>query len=214
MIRALAISDILLDAIYSPWIQTRFAEVDIIIGCGDLPYYYLEYILTTLNRPLYYVRGNHAYLIEHTVNGPKTHPHGATDLHRRIVRYRGLSLAGVEGSLRYRPAPYQYTQQEMWFHVMKLIPGLLWNKAAYGRYLDVFVTHAPPWGIHDRPDQPHQGIKAFRWLLDTFRPAYHFHGHIHIYRQDTDRITRYKETNVINAYGFVEATIIDRKSVV
>lgn len=207
MVRALAISDVLLDALYSPWILTRFADVNIILGCGDLPYYYLEYVLTTLNRPLYYVRGNHAYLVEHTIQGPKTHPHGAVDLHRRIVRRGGLILAGVEGSLRYRPGAYQYTQQEMWLHILRLIPGLLWNKAAYGRYLDVFVTHAPPWGIHDQPDRPHQGIKAFRWILDVIRPAFHFHGHIHVYRQDTEKITKYKETTVINAYGFIEAMI-------
>jgi hypothetical protein len=78
----------------------------------------------------------------------------------------------------------------------------------YGRYLDIFISHAPPWGIHDQPDLPHQGIKAFRWLLETFRPRYHFHGHIHVYRQDVQTVSQYLSTTVINTYGFAE-TLVD-----
>jgi hypothetical protein len=81
------------------------------------------------------------------------------------------------------------------------------NRAIQGRFLDVFVSHAPPWGIHDQPDLPHQGVKAFLWLLRVFRPAYHFHGHIHIYRSDTVTKTRFLDTQVINTYGFLETTI-------
>jgi Icc-related predicted phosphoesterase len=95
----------------------------------------------------------------------------------------------------------------MWSHVLKLIPALLKNRAIYGRYLDVFATHAPPWGIHDQPDLPHQGIKAFRWLLKTFKPAYHFHGHIHIYRRDIPRETQFHDTRVINTYGHLETLV-------
>jgi Icc-related predicted phosphoesterase len=112
-----------------------------------------------------------------------------------------LLLAGVEGSIRYRPGKYQYTQSEMWGHVIKLLPGLFVNKLIYGRYLDVFITHAPPWGIHDKSDLPHQGIKAFLWLLRIFKPEYHFHGHVHIYRPDIVTETWYKDTLVINAFG-------------
>ena len=96
----------------------------------------------------------------------------------------------------------------MWRYVIGLVPGLLRNRIACGRYLDVFVSHAPPWGIHDQPDLPHQGIKAFRWLLEVFRPAYHFHGHIHVYHSDTITRTQFHATQVINSYGFVE-TLLD-----
>jgi hypothetical protein len=84
---------------------------------------------------------------------------------------------------------------------------MLVNRAVYGRYLDVFVTHAPPWGIHDKPDLPHQGIKAFRWLLTVFSPNYHFHGHIHVYKPGTDIETRFHRTRVINTYGYTEITL-------
>lgn len=206
-LKILSLSDKQVDSIYSSRIKTRFADVDLILGCGDLAYYYLEYAVSMLNVPLYYVRGNHSNLVEHTSTGPKTHPHGAIDLHRRVVLEQGLILAGVEGSLRYRQGPFQYTQTEMWSHVLRIVPSFIKNRARFGRYLDIFISHAPPWGIHDQPDLPHQGIKAFRWLLETFRPRYHFHGHIHIYRNDTQTVTNYQSTTVVNTYGFTETLV-------
>lgn len=205
--KVLSLSDKQIDSIYSSQVKTRFANVDLILGCGDLAYYYLEFVVSMLNVPLYYVRGNHSNLIEHTSLGPKTHPHGGTDLHRRVINRHGLIIAGVEGSLRYRKGPFQYSQIEMWLHVLRIVPSLIWNRAMYGRYLDIFISHAPPWGIHDKPDLPHQGIKAFRWLLETFRPRYHFHGHIHVYRQDAQTVTQYLSTTVINTYGCLETQV-------
>ena len=206
-LKALSLSDRQVDSIYSSQVKSRFADVNLILGCGDLPYYYLEFVVSMLDVPLYYVRGNHSNLVEHSSSGSITHPHGGIDLHRKVVHDRGLILAGVEGSLRYRQGPFQYTQSEMWLHVLRMVPSLIINRARYGRYLDVFISHAPPWGIHDQPDLPHQGIKAFRWLLDTFRPRYHFHGHIHVYRNDTQTITNYQSTMVINTYGFAETLV-------
>ena len=128
---------------------------------------------------------------------------GADNLHGKIYREQGLILAGVDGSIRYnRKTRYQYTQGEMWSHIFRLVPGLLYNKLVFGRFLDIFVTHAPPRGVHEGEDWTHQGIKAFRWLIDTFQPAYHFHGHIHIYRPDTVAETRIGKTQVINTFQF------------
>ena len=206
-IEVLSISDTLLNYIYSPGIRKRFGDVDLVIGCGDLPYYYLEYIISTLNVPLFFVRGNHASLVEHSVAGPRTSPRGAVDLHRKAVCYRGLLLAGVEGSLRYSLGPFQYSQADMWLNVLGLVPRLLINRWVYGRYLDIFVSHSPPRGVHDKADLPHQGINAFLWLIKVFKPSYHFHGHIHVYRPDTETKTRYQNTIVINSYGYAETSI-------
>jgi Icc-related predicted phosphoesterase len=205
--KVLSLSDVELDLIYSPAIRTRFKDIDLLLSCGDLPYFYLEYVISSLNRPLFFVRGNHSQTLEFSGSGPRKAPEGGEDLHRRVVVHNGLILAGVEGSLRYRQGPFQYSQAEMWWHVIRLIPAFLRNRVSYGRYVDVFVSHAPPWGIHDQPDLPHQGIKAFRWLIEVFRPAYHFHGHIHLYRHDVERLTHYRDTVVMNSYGYVEATI-------
>jgi Icc-related predicted phosphoesterase len=205
--KVLSLSDIVIPFIYSAHIAERFADVDFGIGCGDLPYYYQEYVISRMNIPFYYVRGNHSYAVERTAAGNQHEPCGAIDLHRRVLNHKGLLLAGVEGCGRYREGPYQYTQDEMWRHVFWLIPGLLRNRALTGRYLDVLVTHAPPQGIHDQDDLPHRGIKAFRWLLEVFHPAYHFHGHIHVYHPHTVTETVYRKTRVINTFGYRETVL-------
>jgi len=84
---------------------------------------------------------------------------------------------------------------------------LLFNRARYGGFLDLFVTHAPPWGIHDQNDRAHRGIKAFRWLLNVFEPRYHFHGHIHVYRPETITDTKFNRTRVLNTYGSLETEL-------
>ncbi len=205
--KVLSLSDKQLDSLYCPQVKNRFTNIDLILGCGDLTYSYQEFLISMLDVPLYYVRGNHSNQIEYTSSGPKTHPYGGIDLHRRVVNYNGLILAGVEGSLQYNKGPFQYSQTEMWRHILRLVPSLVWHRVKHGRFLDVFVSHAPPWGIHDKADLPHQGIKAFRWLLESFKPRYHFHGHTHIYRQDERRVTKYFSTTVINTCGYVETLI-------
>jgi Icc-related predicted phosphoesterase len=203
----LSLSDQTVQFIYSPQVRHRFPDVDLIFGCGDLDYYYLEYVLNALNRPLFFVRGNHDKVVEYNSAGQRTGPAGGTDLHRQVIEYKGLLLAGVEGSLKYRPGVFQYTQGEMFKHVLALVPGLFLNRLRRGRFLDVFITHAPPAGIHDRQDLPHQGIKAFAWLLNVFQPAYHFHGHVHIYRPDTEIETQSGRTRVINTYSYRETKL-------
>lgn len=173
-----------------------------VISCGDLPYYYLEYIISMLNKPLYFVRGNHAPAAEYGSEWERQFPMGGLDIHRKTQRTsNGLLIAGIEGSLRYNNGPYQYTQREMWLNVFRLIPGLFLNRLRFGRYLDIFVTHAPPWKIHDAEDRPHQGIKAFRWFDQVFQPAYHLHGHVHLYRQDAVKLTFFGKTKILNTYG-------------
>jgi Icc-related predicted phosphoesterase len=91
--------------------------------------------------------------------------------------------------------------------VLDLVPRFLYNKLRLGRYLDVFISHAPPWQVHDADDLPHRGIKAFRWLIDVFKPTYFLHGHIHVYRQDTVTRSMIGKTIVQNVYGYKVLTI-------
>lgn len=205
--KILTVSDIEIGLIYSAQITQRFRDVDMVISCGDLPHYYIEYIVSMLNVPVYFVHGNHASPAELGTIPPRSMPWGAMNLHRRSVWERGMLLAGIEGCQRYNLGPHQYTQGEMWEMVLGLTPALLYNRLRYGRYLDIFVSHAPPWGIHDMEDLPHRGIKAFRWLIHTFKPAYHFHGHIHVYQTSNLIQTDFEETRIINTYGFRETTI-------
>lgn len=200
--KVLSLSDTVCDLIYSPNVRQKFGDVDLVLDCGDTPYYYLEYVVSALDKPTFFVRGNHAKVMEYGDAGPRAYAHGAVDLHRRVLNHKGILLAGVEGSLRYHPGPFQYNQREMWRNVFSLIPGVMKNRIFHGKYLDIFVTHSPPWGIHDERDLPHQGIKAFLWFIRVFQPSFHFHGHIHTYRPDTVMATQIGKTRVINTYGY------------
>lgn len=197
----LSISDKIIEDLRSSNAAQKYRDVDLLLACGDLPYYYIEEVFENLGVPTFYVRGNHANPVEYSAQGEKIGPSGAVDLHGKFVHYNNLLMAGFEGSLRYKPGPFMYTQGEMWALVLKLAPRLVFNKLVYGRYLDVVIAHAPPWGIHDQPDQVHQGFKAFRWLIKVFKPAYFFHGHIHVYEEDTQTDTVVHHTRVINTYG-------------
>jgi uncharacterized protein len=206
-VKVLLLSDVIVSFIYSSQVKRRFSDVDLVIGCGDLAYYYLEYVLTVLDVPCFFVRGNHDQIVEYTQEAQRTSPEGAVNLHRKVINFNGLLMAGVEGSLRYRPGPFQYSQSEMWRHVFRIVPGVMINRLRYGRFLDAFVTHSPPAGIHDMPDLAHQGIKAFRWFSQVFKPAYHFHGHVHLYRPDMSKDSMFNQTQIINAFSYREVTI-------
>jgi uncharacterized protein len=179
---------------------------DLLLGCGDLPAYYLDYLVSKFDVPLYAIHGNHdaAPPLEGSAgfNGC-----GANWIGGRTVNAGGLLLAGFDGSLRYNPGAYQSTQTEMHAAVRALVPSLLLNRLRYGRYLDVLITHAPPRGIHDRADTCHTGFDAFRWLIATFKPRYHLHGHIHLYDSRAQTVTRVGETDVINVFPYRELTL-------
>jgi len=201
----LAVSDVELGLIYNSAIATRFQNVDLVISAGDLPHFYLEFIVSTLDKPLYYVFGNHSNQREFGASSERDTPQGALNLHRCCRRdSSGLLLAGLEGSLKYNNGPCQYTQSEYWQMAYLLALQLLINRIRYGRYLDVFVTHAAPAGIHDMDDLPHRGIRAYNWIIQVFQPAFFIHGHIHLYRNDIAWHTQVDQTTVINAYGYRE----------
>ncbi len=128
-IRVLSLSDQVVSYLHSPNVTNICKDVDLIIGCGDLPYYYLEFILSMLDVPLVFVRGNHDKVLEYSPEGlQRVSPHGGFDLHRQVFRYDGLLLAGVDGCLKYRSGPYQYTQSELWWYIFSLLPGVFKNK--------------------------------------------------------------------------------------
>jgi len=201
--RILTISDKIVPSLYSPGIRSHIGDVDLILSCGDLPYYYIDYIVSMLDKPCYFVYGNHSYSAEYWSNNTVMNaPGGATNLHGRFYREQGLLLAGLEGSNRYNGAPFQYTDKEMWGNITRMIPGLLHNRLRYGRWLDVLVCHSPPLGIHDETDRAHTGFRSFLTFMRYFRPRYLLHGHIHIYRNDAITWTRYLETDVVNVYPY------------
>ena len=200
--KILSLSDEVDPLIYSPRVKILFGGVDLVIGCGDLPSSYLDYVVGHLDKPFFYVEGNHVPQLPDGQAESGQSVHGGYDLHGKVVRHRGILLAGVAGSLDYNRGPYQYSQSGMWLNTARLLPRLLFYRGVYRQRLDLFITHAPPLGIHDQPDLPHRGINAFLWLDRVFKPRLHLHGHIHYYRPDTVIETQLGPTLILNTYRY------------
>lgn len=205
-LRMLAVSDEVDQRIYSTSLRERMTDIDLVIGCGDVPASYLEFLVDSLNRPVYYVLGNHAEELTRSGDrGVPKLPEGCINLGGKVIRdpTYGLLLAGLPGSPRYSERePVQYTEFQMTWMILKMAPRLLWNRIRYGRYLDILVTHAPPRDVNDREDIAHRGFKVMRTFLKRFAPAYQLHGHIHLYDRSLPNTVRFLDTDVINVYPY------------
>ena len=210
--KILCVSDQIDPLVYSSGAKTFFADIDIILCAGDLAMEYVDYIVTTLNKPTYFVYGNHnleEFHIHHPNETTKraissislNHCHGAIYAGFKVLREQNILIAGCSGSMRYNNGDCQYTNFQMKNRLLKMIPKLLYNKIRYGRYLDIFLTHASPLGIHDKPDRCHMGFDCYRWFLKTFKPKYMIHGHIHLYDQNESRVTGWESTTIVNAFS-------------
>ena len=186
--KILAIADEELMEFWDYYIPGRLKEYDLILSAGDLKAAYLSFIVTMARAPVMYVHGNHdtGYAV--------TEPEGCDSIDGQIVEYRGLRILGLGGCLWYRPGAHQYSEKEM----RKRIWKLRWQIAKYGG-VDIIVTHAPPRGVGDGEDRAHQGFESFLELMDTYRPRYLLHGHVHLsYGRDRTREREYHDTKVIN----------------
>jgi len=213
--KILCVADHRSPLVYSTGIKERFKDVSIVLGAGDLPMDYYGYIVSSLNKKLYFVFGNHNLKHYERISGKTTsytydpqavnqHSFGSIFTSGKIFKEKksGLLIAGMGGSIDYNHGENQYTDNQMYFKLLKMVPRLLMNKILYGRYLDIFLTHSPPRGYNDREDPCHRGFKSFLWFLDKFKPAYLIHGHIHLYDRNIKREIIYNETRIINVYDY------------
>ncbi|MCR4631856.1 MAG: metallophosphoesterase [Treponema sp.] len=228
--KILCVSDYVDPMIYNQNVKEVFPDIDLILCAGDLPMDYVDFIVTVFNKPTYFIFGNHN-LKELPYYHPETrfftskdtdtsylsessHGHGATYLgftsfvdERFMItdpdtgKRRPLLIAGTSGSLKYNKGLCQYTDFQMKLKLLALAPKLLINKLKYGKYLDIFMTHATPRHIHDHEDPCHKGFECYNWFLQKFKPTYMVHGHIHLYDMREERIGKYYDTTVVNAYA-------------
>jgi uncharacterized protein len=200
--KILAISDQIVERLYTTSVKETYPDIDVIISCGDLPYEYLEFLVSIYNIPLIYVPGNHdpAY----NTHDPRARAHGCENIDQKSLFLKGLFFAGLGGSVQYQlNTPNQHTQFGMYLRVYNMLPGLLWNRIRFQRRLDVLLTHSPPFGIHDDDDPAHEGLKAINFFMRVMSPRYLLHGHTIFYRQNLqDHVTEFNGTKVINIYPF------------
>ena len=219
--KILCVADHVDPLVYSNSIRQRFSDIDVILGAGDLDLEYYGFIVSSLNKPLGFVFGNHNLkYIPRYRREYKTHfdrhdveqqSFGSEYIGGKNWRVKGLLVAGLGGTLKYNKGMNQFSEFRMLRWILKLLPGLIWNKIKYKRYIDILLTHTPPRGIQDRDDICHRGFKIFITFMDIFKPKYVIHGHIHLYDLNANRQTRYKDTIVINAYDHIVLDTEDTK---
>lgn len=200
--KILAVSDEVVERLYTLCSSGHFRDVELILGCGDLPYPYLENLVTFLNVPLMYVPGNHDP--DYNPRNHLTQAEGGSNLDLKLVHHKKFLIAGFGGCIRYRPdGTNQYTQSEAYARAFRLLPRLWLNHMRYGRALDILITHSPPFGIHDEDSQAHRGLKAINWLLHTAQPRYLFHGHTHFQRRNLSPAESvHGVTKIVNIYPY------------
>ena len=191
--RILCVSDVVVPSLYPETDRSFFRDIHLILACGDLPPEYVAFLYHVFNVPCLYVMGNH------DLRYGARPPMGCIDAHARIVKVRGLRIMGLEGSRWYNGGPNQYSEAGMRRVLRRMAIPLWWNKG-----VDIIMTHAPPFGIHDAPDRCHRGFECFKTLIDRKRPQYFIHGHIHRqFNSPDERVTVVNTTKVINAYGYI-----------
>ncbi len=211
--KILCIADHIDPLVYSNSIRERFKDVDIIVSAGDLPLRYYDFIVSNLNKPLLFVFGNHNLKRIHLYK-PEYRKElndlydlsrfgscGAIYIGGKVKMVKGIIFAGLGGSMWYNGGLNQYTELGMFLQMLKLIPRMFYYRVIHGRYVDILVTHSPPYGINDLPDRCHTGFKVFLWFMKRFKPKYLIHGHIHLYTLNAERKANYLDTTIINAYN-------------
>lgn len=182
--KILLIADTEEKALWDHWSDKtaeRLSDVGLILSAGDLSPKYLEFLVTMMNVPLVYVRGNHDGRYD------SEPPQGCIDADCKIIEAAGLRILGLGGSMRYKSdAADMYTEREMMARVRKAELGIVMNRVRElltdrepGDAFDILLTHAPCKGFGDIDDLPHTGFECFNYLLERYKPKLHCYGHVH-----------------------------------
>jgi hypothetical protein len=208
--RALVVADEVEERLWTCGVR---AEVDLVLGAGDLPFDYLGYLADAVDRPCVFVPGNHdPDLSGFTRSGglwvragfPQTWPGppGGINADGRVVDVAGLRIAGLGGSVRYNDGPNQWTQAQQARRARRLVRAAERRCRKDGRGVDILLTHAPPRGVGDREDPPHRGFDCLLWTVERLRPKWLLHGHIHPYGEHLPehRLGTTRVRNVVGAW--------------
>ena len=183
VMKILILADVESKYLWDYFDKEKLEGIDLILSAGDLKPQYLSFLASFSKVPILYIRGNHDDCYENTP------PDGCICIEDKIYVYKGVRIMGLGGSVRYKKGINQYTQMQMWFQLKK-------NKG-----IDILLTHSPASGINDGEDHVHKGFEAFNYILDTYKPEYFIHGHVHkTYQSEFAREIKYNNTTIINGY--------------
>ncbi|WP_034302601.1 metallophosphoesterase family protein [Bacillus cihuensis] len=136
---------------------------DLVLLLGDIPSIMVSRIDRKYNCKKFGVLGNHC------------HPEvfagtNVQDIHNIIVTHCGLTLAGFEGSPKYKDRPFGHHSEEE----AELFIATVGNK-----HIDILITHSNPAYGDMELDYAHRGYQAFSQLILKEQISHFFHGHLH-----------------------------------
>ena len=158
--------------------KIRNAEYDICLILGDVTNSDIYEILKVVPyEKIYGLLGNHDGLDRFDESGIR-------NLNGKVVNIKGVSIAGIQGSFRYKQGDYgMYTHEES-IQIAENMPGA-----------DILVSHDRPF-IKDNHDNVHDGLKGITYYLYKNHVPLEIHGHLH---EESEEILK-SGTKVIGAY--------------
>ena len=168
--KVLVVTDLEDKLLYDCFRKERVEGVELIVSCGDLRADYLDFLMTMVNRPMIYVRGNH----DDELNAKP--PLGGICIENKVYRFGGVRFFGLGGCKgAQQGALNRYSENSMRMRILKSEPSI-----ALSRGIDVFVAHSPVRGYGDvEGSHTHEGFDCFNDFLGRHKPAIMLHGHVH-----------------------------------
>ena len=152
--KILCIADHVDPLVYSGAIRARFSDAAFVLGAGDLPLEYYDFIVSMPQQAaVLRVRQPQperdgalpaAGSGRLPAGAPRVAPGGA--VYMRLsgsARPRGADR-GVGREPVVQRGANQFTELQMFLRLLRLVPRLLFNRVLHGRWLDILLTHAPP----------------------------------------------------------------------
>jgi Icc-related predicted phosphoesterase len=191
-VRLLAVSDETERAFDFEDNRRALMPVDALLGAGDLEPEYLDFLANAFSVPLFYVLGNH----DRGGGWQEAKHHVPEPMDGAWHDIAGLQTAGLSWPAD-KGERAIHDQHAAWRQVAAGYMRLR------GRRPDIVVSHVPPSGLGDTPeDHYHRGFAAYRWLLKKHRPLLWIHGHTAPATTEKWWV-RAGDTTIVNATGAV-----------
>ncbi len=151
----------LLSDIHSPdyfrMMEINPDEFDVVLTLGDIDSGTIDYILFKSRWvKVFGIYGNH---------DPKEIP-GVTALDKKIVEVNGFKISGVSGVNKYYSCFHSYSERKVKKKLKKI------------GYVDILISHSPPYSVSKDEDLIHRGFKAIDDYILKFSPKYVIYGHL------------------------------------
>lgn len=164
---------------------------DALVSLGDFDDLHAEVMARSGAPAVYGVYGNHCvsdYMAGNGIVdliGDRSVPAGFGTL--ELPGHQPVSVLSVQGCVRYKPGAGDVLfTQEQYAAVLDRLPAA-----------DLVITHAPPLGVNDAPDDAHVGVEALRRWVDRHQPRWLIHGHTY----ENPPRSRHGRTEIIYVHG-------------